>query len=117
MTVTGMPKGPKSSANRRAPGPDARAGVVIPRPGTGAIKATSAKTAPAASTGCATDRFSTGAPVFISAYSAPGGRTGATTVAVSRATAAVLTLKTASAPCAASAAPVAAATPSGRGAT
>jgi len=66
-TVTGMPSGPRIAATVAAPEPEASAGVRTPRPGTGAMSATSAKAAPVGSMSAASSRLSAAPLVFPSA--------------------------------------------------
>jgi len=66
-TVTGMPSGPSTDPNTPAPPPDTSAGVRSPRPGTGAMSATSANPAPVGATIRASSALSSGEPVLRSA--------------------------------------------------
>src|SRR5215211_488621 len=111
--VTGMPKDSKTAANSSAPVPETRTGARIPRPGTGAMIATSAKRAPRASTARAIVLFSSGAAVLRSANRWLSPSTGAAVLATSSAAAAELTLKMTSDVRTASVASATASTPAG----
>ncbi|GEM_PF-6875921 len=97
------PSGDSRPAYRRAPSPLASMGTRSPRPGTGAIIATSAKGTPAASAIPASRRFVPGEAVFMSAQTAPGRRPARPASKAFTAASALLTLSTRSAPRAASA--------------
>ena len=97
ITCTLTPRPARWSANRPAAGPEATIGVRSPRPGTGAIRATSTTSAPLPDAASASCRFRPGDEVFRSAQTVPARRAGRALVSARRASWALLTLSTSSA--------------------
>jgi hypothetical protein len=102
-TSMSAPSGASSPAYRSAASPLASIGTRRPRPGTGAIIATSAKGTPRASAMLASSRLVPGDAVFRSAQTAPGPTPGSPARKASTAALLLFTLSTRSAPRAASA--------------